>query len=322
VREALRFNAVMRQPSRVNRKEKLVYVEEIIKLLGMEAYADAIVGVPGDGKSPKISGKPLLSYVQGLNIEQRKKLTIGVELAARPQLLLFLDEPSSGLDSQTSWSILNLLEKLTSQGQAILCTIHQPSAALFQRFDRLLFLGLEGKTVYLGEIGQDSSSIINYFERNGAKPCPVDTNPAEWIMETIGCTPGSHSHINWPEVWRHSPAFTRVHRELEEMESKLKRNSTVKGADKSDFREFAAPFIVQLWECFKRVNSQYWRTPSYLYSKTALSVLAVCSGLQNYLRDWIFDICRLYFLDFPSTTQKTAFKDFRIKHSGFSCFCT
>jgi ABC-type multidrug transport system ATPase subunit len=51
VREALRFNAVMRQPSRVSRKEKLAYVEEVIKLLGMEAYADAIVGVPGDGKS-------------------------------------------------------------------------------------------------------------------------------------------------------------------------------------------------------------------------------------------------------------------------------
>lgn len=53
VREALRFSAIMRQPSRVSRKDKLAYVEEVIKLLGMEAYADAIVGVPGDGKPTK-----------------------------------------------------------------------------------------------------------------------------------------------------------------------------------------------------------------------------------------------------------------------------
>jgi ABC-type multidrug transport system ATPase subunit len=124
VREALRFSALMRQPAGP-REEKLAYVEEIIRLLDMEEYADATVGVPGEG----------------LNVEQRKRLTIGVELAAKPQLLLFFDEPTSGLDSQTSWAICDLMEKLKNSGQAILCTIHQPSAMLFQRFDRLLFLG-------------------------------------------------------------------------------------------------------------------------------------------------------------------------------------
>jgi ATP-binding cassette, subfamily G (WHITE), member 2, PDR len=83
-----------------------------------------------------------------LNVEQRKRLTIGVELAAKPQLLLFLDEPTSGLDSQTSWAICDLMEKLTKNGQAILCTIHQPSAMLFQRFDRLLFLATGGKSKF------------------------------------------------------------------------------------------------------------------------------------------------------------------------------
>jgi ABC-type multidrug transport system ATPase subunit len=70
--------------------EKLADVDEVIHLLGMQEYADAIVGVPGEG----------------LNVEQRKRLTIGVELAAKPPLLLFIDEPTSGLDSQTSWAIL------------------------------------------------------------------------------------------------------------------------------------------------------------------------------------------------------------------------
>lgn len=111
VREALNFSALLRQPPHVPREEKLAYVDEVIKLLDMHEYADAVVGVPGEG----------------LNVEQRKRLTIGVELAAKPPLLLFVDEPTSGLDSQTSWAILDLLEKLTKSGQAILCTIHQPS---------------------------------------------------------------------------------------------------------------------------------------------------------------------------------------------------
>ncbi|KAH9210215.1 putative ABC transporter [Leptodontidium sp. 2 PMI_412] len=270
VREALRFNAILCQPSGLDRNEKLAYVEEIIHLLDMESYADAIIGVPGEG----------------LNVEQRKKLTIAVELAARPQLLLFLDEPSSGLDSQTSWAVLDLLEKLTAHGQAILCTIHQPSAMLFQRFNRLLFLAPEGKPVYFGDIGPNSSTVVSYFERNGAKPCPEEANPAEWIMEIIGCTPGSHSEIDWPAVWRSSPEYAQVHRELEDMESELSQGAVQKATLDDDYKEFAAPFTVQLWECMKRVNQQYWRTPSYIYSKAAMCLgAALFLGFTFYKAD-------------------------------------
>src|ERR1700709_1169649 len=169
VREALNFSALLRQPATVPRQEKWDYVNDVIKLLDMEEYADAVVGVPGIG----------------LNVEQRKRLTIGVELAAKPQLLLFLDEPTSGLDSQTSWAICDLMEKLTKHGQAILCTIHQPSAMLFERFDRLLFLKKGGQTVYFGELGKNASTLIDYFERNGGFQCPKDANPAEWMLEII-----------------------------------------------------------------------------------------------------------------------------------------
>lgn len=262
VREALNFSALLRQPATVARKDKLAYVNEVIKLLDMEEYADAVVGVPGEG----------------LNVEQRKRLTIGVELAAKPELLLFLDEPTSGLDSQTSWAILDLLEKLKNSGQAILCTIHQPSAMLFQRFDRLLFLARGGRTVYFGEVGQNSRTIATYFEVNGAHKCPDDANPAEWMLEVIGAAPGSHTDIDWHEVWRNSPQYQEVHRELERLkndrpnEAPLHRVATKE--NKASYREFAAPFGVQFWEVSKRVFQQYWRTPSYIYSKTALCVFS------------------------------------------------
>ncbi|OCK80389.1 putative multidrug resistance ABC transporter [Lepidopterella palustris CBS 459.81] len=265
VREALNFSALLRQPAHISRQEKLDYVDEVIKLLDMAEYADAVVGVPGEG----------------LNVEQRKRLTIGVELAAKPALLLFLDEPTSGLDSQTSWAILDLLDKLTKNGQAILCTIHQPSAMLFQRFDRLLFLAKGGKTVYYGDIGENSKILTDYFERNGAPPCPVEANPAEWMLEVIGAAPGSHTDIDWPEVWRNSPEIAAVHNELEYLketrphETALQRTvSAQKKEDKASYREFAAPFGEQLYEVTKRVFQQYWRTPSYLYSKGLLCVMS------------------------------------------------
>lgn len=69
---------MLRQPKTVSKQEKYDYVEDVIKMLGMEEFAEAVVGSPGEG----------------LNVEQRKLLTIGVELAAKPKLLLFLDEPT------------------------------------------------------------------------------------------------------------------------------------------------------------------------------------------------------------------------------------
>ena len=163
VREALRFSALLRQSKTVSKEEKYEFVEDVIKMLNMQDFAEAVVGVPGEG----------------LNVEQRKLLTIGVELAAKPALLLFLDEPTSGLDSQSSWAIIAFLRKLADNGQAVLATIHQPSAILFQEFDRLLFLAKGGKTVYFGNIGENSRTLLDYFESNGAEKCGDDDNPAE-----------------------------------------------------------------------------------------------------------------------------------------------
>ncbi|KAK6866472.1 Pleiotropic ABC efflux transporter of multiple drugs CDR1 [Candida tropicalis] len=167
VREALRFSAYLRQSSKISKKEKDEYVDYVIDLLEMTDYADALVGVAGEG----------------LNVEQRKRLTIGVELVAKPKLLLFLDEPTSGLDSQTAWSICKLMRKLADHGQAILCTIHQPSALIMAEFDRLLFLQKGGRTAYFGDLGRNCQTMIDYFEKYGADPCPKEANPAEWILE-------------------------------------------------------------------------------------------------------------------------------------------
>lgn len=112
IREALEFSALLRQDRKTPRAEKLAYVDKIIDLLELRDMQDAIVS--------------------SLGVEQRKRLTIGVELTSKPQLLLFLDEPTSGLDSQSAWSIVSFLKKLSRAGQAIICTIHQPSSVIIQ----------------------------------------------------------------------------------------------------------------------------------------------------------------------------------------------
>ncbi|KAM0418796.1 hypothetical protein ACHAPT_012306 [Fusarium lateritium] len=261
VREALTFSALLRQPAKYSKAEKVAYVDTVIELLNMRDYSDAIIGIPGEG----------------LNVEQRKRLTIGVELVARPQLLLFLDEPTSGLDSQTSWSICDLMEKLTKAGQAILCTIHQPSAMLFQRFDRLLLLAKGGKTVYFGQVGANSSILMDYFVRNGGPALPKGTNPAEHMLAVIGAAPGAHTDIDWPAVWRASPEYQAVQNELASLSSDEKAASSPAVEDQAHndptlYHEFAAAFSVQVREVTKRVFQQYWRSPSYIYSKFTLSI--------------------------------------------------
>ncbi|KAG7660523.1 CDR1 [[Candida] subhashii] len=260
VREALRFSAYLRQSNSISKKEKDKYVDYIIDLLEMTDYADALVGVAGEG----------------LNVEQRKRLTIGVELVAKPKLLLFLDEPTSGLDSQTAWSICKLMRKLADHGQAILCTIHQPSALLLKEFDRLLFLQSGGQTVYFGDLGENCQSLISYFEKYGADPCPKDANPAEWMLQVVGAAPGSHAKQDYFQVWRNSSEFQDAQEELNEMERELVK--LPRDTDPEAHLRYAAPLWKQYFIVSARVIVQNWRSPGYIYSKL---FLVLSSALFN-----------------------------------------
>lgn len=221
-------------------------------MLGMEDFAEAVVGVPGEG----------------LNIEQRKLLTIGVELAAKPKLLLFLDEPTSGLDSQSAWSICAFLRKLANNGQAVLCTIHQPSAILFEQFDRLLFLRKGGQTIYFGDIGKNSRTLLDYFENNGARGCGAAENPAEYMLEIAG-----DKNTDWHQKWKDSSEAVAIQTGLDQIHQE-RANVPVTDNDASAQDEFAMPFGAQLLAVTVRVFQQYWRMPSYIFAKFVLSAVS------------------------------------------------
>ncbi|KAL1845778.1 ATP-binding cassette transporter snq2 [Paecilomyces lecythidis] len=265
VRECLQFSALLRQPKEVPVQEKYDYCEKIIDLLEMRQLAGATVGAVGTG----------------LNQEQRKRLTIAVELASKPELLLFLDEPTSGLDSLAAFNIVRFLRRLADAGQAVLCTIHQPSAVLFEEFDDLLLLQSGGRVVYHGELGSDSRKLIEYFERNGGKKCPSNANPAEYMLEVIGAGNPDYKGPNWADIWAISPEHRARTEEINEMITS--RRSASSGKAHTDDREFAMPLWTQVVAVSKRSFIAYWRTPNYAIGKF---MLHIWTGLFNTFTFW------------------------------------
>ncbi|PPQ79878.1 hypothetical protein CVT25_002934 [Psilocybe cyanescens] len=228
------------------------------------------------------------ALVFSLDMEARKRLTIGVELASKPELLLFLDEPTSGLDAQSAWNLVRFLRKLADQGQAILCTIHQPSSLLFESFDRLLLLQRGGETVYFGDIGQDSSIIRDYFARNGAV-CPSNVNPAEYMLEAIGAgvTPRVGDK-DWKDVWLESPESRRVKEEI--------------AAIKKEALARPDPGRGELSTFVRRNNMALWRSPDYIFSRlfvsTFISLFISLSFLQlgNSVRELQFRVFAIFWV--------------------------
>ncbi|CAK9785424.1 ABC transporter [Cutaneotrichosporon oleaginosum] len=259
VREALEFSALLRQPRHYSDKEKLAYVDTIIELLELQDLEDAIIGVPG----------------AGLGVEQRKRLTIGVELVARPTLL-FLDEPTSGLDGQSSFLIVQFMQKLAAAGQSIVCVIHQPSAALFAGFDNLLLLKAGGRTVFFGAV----KDVPDYFSRNGIT-WPKDVNPAEFMIDVVS---GDLSKDrDWHEVWLSSPEREQMMRDIDIVNEEAAALAT---ATDEDNHRFAASFWTQLRVVVHRCNVQLYRDTEYVINKF---MLHIATGLIVGFTFWKID---------------------------------
>jgi ABC-type multidrug transport system ATPase subunit/ABC-type multidrug transport system permease subunit len=250
VREALEFSALLRQSRNIPREQKLRYVDTIVELLEMHDIENTLIGTAG----------------AGLSVEQRKRLTIGVELVSKPSILIFLDEPTSGLDGQAAYNIVRFLRKLADIGQAILVTIHQPSAQLFAQFDNLLLLAKGGKTVYFGDIGENGATLKEYFARHDA-PCPKDANPAEHMIDVVSGTLSQGR--DWSQVWLDSPEHKFT---VEELYRIIKDAASKPVGSYDDGFEFAMPLWDQVKLVTQRMNVSLYRNTDYVNNKLALHI--------------------------------------------------
>lgn len=158
VRECLEFAAKLKLPGSLD--SKLARVDTIIAELRLSKCANTKIGGP---------------LIKGVSGGERKRTSIGVELITDPNLI-FLDEPTTGLDSFTATSVMETLKDLAKSGRTIIQTIHQPNSDIFEMFDRLMLLA-KGKVIYFNE----AQHAVDYFAKINYR-CPELSNPADYFM--------------------------------------------------------------------------------------------------------------------------------------------
>ncbi|NXP63524.1 ABCG2 protein, partial [Chloropsis cyanopogon] len=164
VRENLKFSAALRLPKSVKEQEKNERVNQIIKELGLSKVADSKVGT---------------QFSRGVSGGERKRTNIGMELITDPAIL-FLDEPTTGLDASTANAVLLLLKRwMSKQGKTIIFSIHQPRYSIFRLFDSLTLLAA-GRVLYHGP----AQHAIDYFQSIGYQ-CEPYNNPADFFLDVI-----------------------------------------------------------------------------------------------------------------------------------------
>uniref|UniRef100_A0A3B1JSZ0 ATP-binding cassette, sub-family G (WHITE), member 2a n=1 Tax=Astyanax mexicanus TaxID=7994 RepID=A0A3B1JSZ0_ASTMX len=163
VRENFRFSAALRLPMSVSQKEKEEKVQRLIEELGLTKVADSRVGT---------------QLIRGISGGERKRTNIGMELIIDPPVL-FLDEPTTGLDASTANSVLSLLKRMSNHGRTIILSIHQPRYSIYRLFDSLTLLA-GGRQVYHGP----AQSALEYFSEIGFA-CEPHNNPADFFLDVI-----------------------------------------------------------------------------------------------------------------------------------------
>lgn len=174
--------------------------------------------------------------------------------------------------------MVRLLRRLSSAGQAILCTIHQPNSTLFQNFDKLLLLQRKGRCVYFGDIGPAASTVLRYFHDHGAICSPED-NPPDWLLSTIGSQQNGAKH-DWPAKWSNSLQFNRLREEISQIKAS-RHASEIDHAAIVERNSYATPIWHQLKIVHKRTHLSLWRTPEYGITRLFLHIaISILSGLS------------------------------------------
>uniref|UniRef100_A0A0D9VF50 ABC transporter domain-containing protein n=1 Tax=Leersia perrieri TaxID=77586 RepID=A0A0D9VF50_9ORYZ len=171
VYESIVYSAWLRLSSDVDSNTRKMFVEEVMALVELDVLSNAMVGLPG---------------VDGLSTEQRKRLTIAVELVANPSII-FMDEPTSGLDARAAAIVMRTIRNTVNTGRTVVCTIHQPSIDIFESFDEAI---------------PGIGSITKGY------------NPATWMLEVSSTLAETHMNVDFAEIYANSLLYRDTQQDL------------------------------------------------------------------------------------------------------------
>ncbi|KAJ0700765.1 putative ABC-type xenobiotic transporter [Helianthus annuus] len=259
VYESLLYSAWLRLSPDVDENTRMMFVAEVMDLVELNPLRDALVGLPG---------------VNGLSTEQRKRLTIAVELVANPSII-FMDEPTSGLDARAAAIVMRTVRNTVDTGRTVVCTIHQPSIDIFESFDELFLMKRGGQEIYVGPIGRNSCELIKYFEDiEGVAKIKDGYNPATWMLEVSTSSQELALGVDFAEIYQNSELYRRNKALIAEL--------SIPGPGTADLyfpTQYSQSFFVQSIACLWKQRQSYWRNPSYTAVRFAFTVfIAIMFG--------------------------------------------
>ncbi|XP_027349849.1 pleiotropic drug resistance protein 1-like isoform X2 [Abrus precatorius] len=243
VYESLLYSAWLRLSAEINSETRKIFIEEVMELVEMKPLRHAIVGLPG---------------VNGLSTEQRKRLTIAVELVANPSII-FMDEPTSGLDARAAAIVMRAVRNIVDTGRTVVCTIHQPSIDIFESFDELFLMKRGGQEIYVGPLGHHSSHLISYFEGiQGVRTIEDGYNPATWMLEVTTSAKEIELGIDFAEVYKNSDLYRRNKELIKELSVPAPGSKDLYFPSK-----YSRSFFTQCMACLWKQHWSYWRNNQY-----------------------------------------------------------
>ncbi|KAK4717280.1 hypothetical protein R3W88_015618 [Solanum pinnatisectum] len=243
VYESLIYSAWLRLSPDVKKETRKNFVEEVMELVELNPLRNCLVGLPG---------------VDGLSTEQRKRLTIAVELVANPSII-FMDEPTSGLDARAAAIVMRTVRNTVDTGRTVVCTIHQPSIDIFEAFDELLLMKRGGQVIYAGPLGHHSRLLIEYFQSVPGVPTVKEGyNPATWMLDITTPAIEGQLHVDFGDIYANSDLYRRNQELIKQL------SVPVPGSQDLHFpTKYSQPFVDQCKACFWKQHLSYWRHPQY-----------------------------------------------------------
>ncbi|KAI6671954.1 hypothetical protein NL676_006839 [Syzygium grande] len=259
VYESLLYSAWLRLPPSVDEPTRKMFIEEVMELVELNPLRHALVGLPG---------------VDGLSTEQRKRLTIAVELVANPSII-FMDEPTSGLDARAAAIVMRTVRNTVDTGRTVVCTIHQPSIDIFEEFDELFLMKRGGQEIYVGPLGHQSSHLINYFEGiQGVSGIKDGHNPATWMLEVTSPAQELALGVDFSDLYKNSDLYRRNRALIKELSIPPPNSKDLYFPTK-----YSQSTFTQLMACLWKQHWSYWRNPPYTAVRFLFTVfIAVMFG--------------------------------------------